>query len=148
MTNEPRIGWDVYFMRMANFVATRSTCDRKHVGAVIVRDKRVIASGYNGSLPGLPHCDDVGHDMHNGNCVRTVHAEVNAIAQAARYGTSLDGAAIYQNTYPCWKCFQSIAAAGIKVVIYEGDYRNDERVQAAATSLGLYLSGMLSRDTT
>ena len=74
-----RVSWDQYFMNIAREVSTRSTCDRKHVGAVIVRDKMILATGYNGSIRGLPHCDDVGHDMEDGHCVRTVHAEANAI---------------------------------------------------------------------
>ena len=78
-----RADWHTYFMNIARQVATRSTCDRKHVGAVIVRDRTILSTGYNGSIRGLPHCNDVGHLMESGHCVRTVHAEANAIAQAA-----------------------------------------------------------------
>ena len=126
---------DVYFMNIAQVVATRATCDRKHVGAVIVRDRRIIATGYNGSPPGLPHCDDVGHDLviTNGkeNCVRTVHAEMNAVAQAALYGVSIKDADIYTNTYPCWNCAKSLLSGGIKTVYVDKDYNNDARVEEA-----------------
>ena len=81
-----RADWPTYFMNIARQVATRSTCDRKQVGAVIVRDKTILSTGYNGSIRGLSHCDEDGHLMENGHCVRTVHAEANAIAQAARHG--------------------------------------------------------------
>lgn len=126
---------DVYFMNIAQVVATRATCDRKHVGAVIVRDRRIIATGYNGSPPGLPHCDDVGHDLviTNGkeNCVRTVHAEMNAVAQAALYGVSIKDADIYTNTYPCWNCAKALLSGGIKTVYVDKDYNNDARVEEA-----------------
>lgn len=125
----------VYFMNIAQVVATRATCDRKHVGAVIVRDRRIIATGYNGSPPGMPHCDDVGHDIlvTNGreNCVRTVHAEMNAVAQAALYGVSIKDADIYTNTYPCWQCAKALLSGGIKTVYVDKDYNNDPRVEEA-----------------
>src|SRR5579885_1345821 len=90
-----RVDWHRYFMNIASEVATRSTCDRKHVGAVIVRDKTILSTGYNGSVRGLPHCDDVGHMMEDGHCVATIHAEANAVIQAARNGVRLEGAEIY-----------------------------------------------------
>ena len=99
-----RAHWDEYFMRIAIQAATRSTCDRKHVGAVIVRDKTILSTGYNGSIRGLPHCDEVGHTMENGHCIATVHAEANAIIQAAKNGTAIDGADIYVTASPCWNC--------------------------------------------
>ena len=80
MSND-RVSWETYFMNIAREVATRSTCDRKHVGAVIVRDKTILSTGYNGSIKGLPHCDEAGHEMVEGHCVRTTHAEANAIVQ-------------------------------------------------------------------
>src|SRR5688572_32664369 len=97
-----RADWDEYFMRIAVDVSERSTCDRKHVGAVIVRDRNILSTGYNGSVSGLPHCDDVGHLMENGHCVATIHAESNAIIQAAKHVTSIDGASIYTTASPCW----------------------------------------------
>lgn len=133
--------FDAYFLEIAEVVATRSTCDRKHVGAVLVRDRVILATGYNGSVRELPHCDEEGHDLveTNGapNCVRTVHAEMNAVAQAARNGVRTDGAKLYVNTYPCWPCFKVLANAGIVEVVYTGDYRNDPRVESVAAKLGI-----------
>src|SRR3989338_10560524 len=82
--------WDDYFMNIAKQAATRSTCERKHVGAVIVRDKTILSTGYNGSIRGMPHCDDAGHMMENDHCVATIHAEANAIIQAAKHGVNIN----------------------------------------------------------
>ena len=87
--------WDKYFMEIAHQVSKRSTCDRKNVGAVIVRDKVILSTGYNGSIRGIKHCDEVGHLMENGHCVRTVHAEVNVVAQSAMNGTEIKDSSIY-----------------------------------------------------
>src|SRR6478752_7299854 len=95
MSIHDRGSWDVYFMRIARDVATRATCDRKLVGAVIVRDKNILATGYNGSIRGLGHCDDEGHMMEEGHCVRTIHAEANAVIQAAKNGIRIEAATIY-----------------------------------------------------
>ena len=114
--------WDEYFMKQCDLVASRATCDRKHVGAVIVRDRRILVTGYNGSLSSLPHCDEVGHMMDNNHCVRTVHAEVNAVAQAAKVGIGLFGATLYCNTFPCWDCFKVVVTAGIIEIIYDDEY--------------------------
>ncbi|MFQ6674111.1 MAG: cytidine/deoxycytidylate deaminase family protein, partial [Fidelibacterota bacterium] len=92
---ERRLGQEAYFMNIAQEVATRATCDRKKVGAVIVRDKTILSTGYNGSIRGLPHCDEAGHEIENGHCVRTIHAEANAIVQAAKNGVTIDGGEIY-----------------------------------------------------
>jgi dCMP deaminase len=127
-----RQGWDDYFMTIAHAVATRSTCDRKHVGCVLVREQRIIATGYNGSIPGAPHCDDAGHDMDEGHCVRTIHAETNAVTQAARFGIVTYMAYAYVNTFPCWPCFRVLASAGVIRIVYDDDYREDPRVRAAA----------------
>lgn len=132
----PRPSVDAYFMAMAHLASTRATCDRKHVGAVIVRDGHAIATGYNGSAPGSEHCDDVGHDiveLADGvkNCVRTTHAELNAILQAAKFGTDTAGASIYTNTFPCWPCAKAILGAGIVRVVFDADYKNDPRVETA-----------------
>jgi dCMP deaminase len=144
-----RDDWNTYFMNIARQVATRSTCDRKHVGAVIVRDKTVLSTGYNGSIRGLPHCDEVGHLMDNGHCVRTVHAEANAVAQAARNGVRIDGAEIYITASPCWNCFRLLANAGI-VRIYFGEFYRDSRIHDFALELGMELvdlSGALGRSS-
>ena len=147
-TPSGRDNWDKYFIGIANAVASRGTCDRKKVGCVLVIGRSIVSTGYNGALSGLEHCDDVGHDLvetldHLGrpkpNCVRTVHAEANAIALAARRGTALAGATAYVNTYPCWPCFRLLATAGIARVVYQDAYRNDPRVDAAALKLGIKL---------
>ena len=123
-----RVSWNDYFMGIALSVSTRATCDRQHVGAVIARDKSILATGYNGSVRGLSHCDDVGHLMEEGHCVRTIHAEANALVQAARNGVRISGASIYVTTIPCWGCFRLIANAGIVEIYYGGMYRRDQRI--------------------
>jgi dCMP deaminase len=136
--NVKRASWDEYFMRIAIQAGTRSTCDRKHVGAVIVRDKTILSTGYNGSIRGMPHCDDVGHMMENTHCVATVHAEANAIIQAAKHGTSINGADIYVTASPCWNCFKLIANSGIRRILYLEFYR-DERIIKIARKAGIAL---------
>lgn len=136
--------WDKYFMDIATQVATRATCDRKHVGALIVKERNILATGYNGSLPGTPHCDDVGHMMifdpqtNRESCVRTVHAEANAICQAAKHGANVDGATLYTTASPCWPCFKLIASAGIRTIVY-GELYRDERITAFAAQSGIEL---------
>ena len=125
---ERRVDWHTYFMNIARQVASRSTCDRKHVGAVIVRDKTILSTGYNGSIRGMPHCDDVGHDLEGGHCVATIHAEANAILQAAKNGVGVDGSEIYTTASPCWNCFKLIANAGVRRIYY-GEFYRDERSQ-------------------
>lgn len=125
--------WHRYFLDIAKTVAARATCPRKSVGCVIVSgDHRILCSGYNGSPPNMPHCTDVGCDMVDGHCVRSNHAETNAIAQAARHGISIQGAEIYLTTFPCWNCFRQLLAAGISAVYFEDEYRLDPRVFRAA----------------
>jgi dCMP deaminase len=141
---EGRASWDEYFMRIAREVATRATCDRKHVGAVIVRDRSILATGYNGSIGGLPHCDEVGHMMQDGHCIRTIHAEANAVIQAARNGVRIEGAGIYVTASPCWSCFKMIANAGLRRIVF-GEFYRDERIFEHARQLGIELvdlSGM------
>jgi len=134
-----RVSWDRYFMNLAIQAATRSTCPRKHVGAVIVRDRTVLSTGYNGSLRGAPHCDEVGCLMESGHCVRTVHAEANAIVQAARHGIRIEGAEIYVTASPCFACFKLIVNAGI-VAIHYGEFYRDERVLEFARELGIRMN--------
>ena len=134
----PRASWDEYFMSIAQVVATRSTCPRKYVGAVIVRNRTILSTGYNGSIRGMPHCSDVGHMMEDGHCVATVHAEANAIIQAAKNGVRIDGAEIYTTASPCWSCFKLIANAGISAIYY-GEFYRDTRSIEVARSLGLQL---------
>lgn len=138
MAGRPRASWDEYFMAIGKQVATRSTCDRKHVGAVIVRDRMILATGYNGSIRGLPHCDDVGHLMEDGHCVRTTHAEANALVQAARNGVRVEGAGIYVTASPCFGCFKLIANAGLVRIVF-GEFYRDERIFDFSKQLGLEL---------
>lgn len=121
-----RASWDEYFMKIAIQAGTRSTCNRKHVGAVIVRDKTILSTGYNGSIRGMPHCDDIGHMMENDHCIATVHAEANAIIQAARNGTGINEADIYVTASPCWNCFKLIANSGIRRIFYLEFYRDEK----------------------
>ncbi|HAP34938.1 MAG TPA: deaminase [Bacteroidetes bacterium] len=136
--NDQRISWHEYFMNIAEQVATRSTCSRKHVGAVIVRDRTILSTGYNGSLRGAPHCDEVGHDLENDHCVRTVHAEANAVAQSAKHGIRIDQAEIYVTASPCLTCFKLIANSGITKIYYKEFYR-DERITEYAKLAGVKL---------
>ncbi|MBB1062320.1 ComE operon protein 2 [Limosilactobacillus fastidiosus] len=121
-----RIDWDQYFMIQAALLASRSTCNRLSVGAVLVRDKRIIAGGYNGSVSGDTHCIDVGCYLRNDHCVRTIHAEMNAILQCAKFGISTDGASLYVTDFPCLQCTKSLLQAGIKEINYIRNYHNDE----------------------
>lgn len=133
-----RANWEQYFMNIAKEVATRSTCDRKHVGALIVRDKTILSTGYNGSIRGMPHCDDVGHMMEDGHCVATIHAETNAILQAAKNGVMINGGEIYITASPCWPCFKMLANAGIKKIYY-GEFYRDQRIFDVAKQIGIEL---------
>jgi dCMP deaminase len=121
-----RPSWDEYFIAMANLAATRATCPRRRVGAVLVRDNRVLATGYNGSVRGAPHCDDVGCLLvqHAGrdSCVRTVHAELNAILQCAALGISSYGATLYCTDFPCVSCAKALVQAGVVKIIYLSEY--------------------------
>lgn len=125
-------------MSIAQVVATRSTCPRKFVGCVIVRNRTILSTGYNGSIRGMPHCSDVGHMMEENHCVATIHAEANAIIQAARNGVNIDGATLYVTASPCWNCFKQLANAGIVRVVY-GEFYRDERSLTIATQIGLEL---------
>jgi dCMP deaminase len=139
-----RVGWHAYFMNIARQVATRSTCDRKHVGAVIVRAKTILSTGYNGSIRGMPHCDDVGHDIDSGHCIATIHAEANAILQAAKNGVMIEGAEMYTTASPCWSCFKLIANAGI-TTIYYGEFYRDKKSLEVAGRLGIDLIDLSSK---
>ena len=136
--SKQRVSWGTYFMNIAQEVATRSTCDRKHVGAVIVRDKTILSTGYNGSIKGLPHCDEAGCEMVEGHCVSTTHAEANAIVQEAKNGVKIELSEIYVTASPCYNCFKLIANAGIKIIYYNELYR-DERIFERAKEVGIKL---------
>ena len=137
--------WDVYFMGIAQQVSKRSTCDRKNVGAVIVRDKVILSTGYNGSIRGVKHCDEIGHLIENGHCVRTVHAEVNAVAQSAMNGTEIKNSNIYLTASPCWPCFKVIVNSGIKK-IYFGEFYRDEKIFKFAQESGIKLIDMSKKN--
>lgn len=121
-----RISWNQYFMAQSTLLAMRSTCERLKVGATIVRDKRIIAGGYNGSISGGEHCLDHGCYVIDGHCVRTVHAEMNALLQCAKFGVATENAEIYVTHFPCLQCCKSIVQAGIRKVFYAKDYKNHE----------------------
>ncbi len=135
-----RPSWDTYFMATALLMASRSSCERLHVGCVIVsggsQKHRIIAAGYNGFLPGAPHASRVrdGHEQ------ATVHAEQNAICDAARRGVSLEGATVYITHFPCINCAKILSAAGITCIKYHRDYRNDDLVKEILTESGVSLA--------
>ncbi len=127
-----RLDWHNYFMNIAKMVAERSTCNRAKIGAVIVKDRSIISTGYNGAPAGLPHCTDVGCLIYTSinpdgeeeqNCFRTIHAEINAIAQAAKHGVSIDGADIYITASPCYHCLKVLINVGIKNIYYLKPYK-------------------------
>ena len=133
-----RAKWPEYFMNIAKQVASRSTCDRKHVGAVIVRDKTILSTGYNGSIRGMQHCDEAGHMMENDHCIATIHSEANAVLQAAKNGVMIDGAEVYITASPCWICFKMLANTGIKKIYY-GEFYRDDKIFDVAKKLGIDL---------
>ncbi|HHY47808.1 MAG TPA: cytidine deaminase [Firmicutes bacterium] len=131
--DQTRPSWDEYFMEITNVVAKRSTCLRRRVGAIAVKDRRILATGYNGAPSGLAHCSDVGclrekmgipsgerHELCRG-----LHAEQNVIIQAALHGISLEGATVYSTTQPCSLCAKMMVNAGIREVVFTGDYPDD-----------------------
>ena len=125
-------------MDIALVVASRSTCERKFVGAVIVRDRTILSTGYNGSIRGMPHCTEVGHMMEDGHCVATIHAESNGILQAAKNGVNIAGATCYVTASPCWSCFKQLANAGLMRIVY-GEFYRDARIFEVATRLAIEL---------
>jgi dCMP deaminase len=113
-------------MKIAFSVSERSTCDRAFVGCVLVRDKRILTTGFNGSPAGQPHCDEIGHLLVDGHCVRTIHAETNAIIQAALHGVSTKGCTCYVTHFPCINCTKALINAGVTRLVYSVAYRIDE----------------------
>lgn len=120
-----RPGWDEYFLQIADLVATRATCPRLHVGAILVKDRKIISTGYCGAPKGIADCYDVGCLMRGGHCVRTVHAELNTVVQAAYHGISTEGSTLYANWLPCYNCAKVLINAGIKRIVYREIYRPD-----------------------
>jgi len=143
-----RPSWDDYFMEVADAISKRATCDRGRSGCVIARDKQLLVTGYVGSPQGLPHCDDVGHQMKKiihedghitQHCVRTVHAEQNAICQAAKRGISIDGATLYCRMTPCRTCAMLIINCGIVRVVCENRYHSAEESEDMFKQAGIQL---------
>ena len=122
---EKRIPWDQYFMLQAVLLSLRSTCTRLSVGAILVRDQRMIDGGYNGSVSGDKHCIDDGCYMVDGHCLRTIHAEMNAVLQCAKFGIPTDGAELYVTDFPCLQCTKMLLQAGVKKIHYLRNYNND-----------------------
>lgn len=129
---DERVSWDEYFIRIAEMVSERSTCNRAKIGAVIVKDRSILATGYNGSPKGQPHCTDAGCLIYTStdqegkteeNCFRTIHAEINAITQAAKNGTMIDGADIYITASPCYHCMKTLINSGIRRIFYRKPYK-------------------------
>ena len=143
-----RPSWDEYFIRLVDQVASRATCNRGRSGCVVVRDKRIICTGYVGSPPGLPHCDDVGHDFKQlvdddgttrQHCVRTIHAEQNAICQAAHHGLSLNGTTLYCTMEPCRVCAMLIASVGVARVVAKRRYHAGQDTRELLAGAGVEL---------
>lgn len=132
-----RPAWDDYFLNIAEVVSSRGTCPRRQVGAVLVKDKRILATGYNGAIAGQPHCSEIGCLIENGGCQRIIHAEMNAILQAAQHGVRISGATIYTTMSPCWDCFRAIANGGIVSIVYAVEYRVVERQREFAKKCGI-----------
>ena len=122
-----RKSWDTYFMQITEIVASRSTCDRAFVGCVLVnKDHRIVSTGYNGSVAGNPHCDDVGHTMRDGHCIATIHAEMNALLYCAKEGIPTKDTICYVTHFPCLNCTKALIQAGIREVVYKNAYRIDD----------------------
>lgn len=117
-----RISRDEYFLRIAEAAALRGTCDRAQVGCVLVHDGNIISTGFNGSAPGEEHCDDVGHDIQDGHCVRTRHAELNAVRRAFMTTRSIDGATAYITHYPCPSCYQLLKTFDVRRIVVRNMY--------------------------
>jgi dCMP deaminase len=117
-----RPGWEEYFMEVARTVATRATCPRASVGAVLVRDHRILTTGYNGAPRHVAHCTEVGCELAGDHCVRTTHAEANAVVQGALYGVSLEGSTAYCTHQPCIGCAKLLISAGVVRIVYDVAY--------------------------
>ena len=133
-----RPSWDEYFLDLVEMVGLRGTCDRGYSGSVLVKDKRILATGYVGSPIGIVHCDEVGHEMHtisgedgavSRHCLRTAHAELNAIANAARFGINIEGSTLYCKMVPCYTCAKTIINSGIKRVVALKDYHGAKKTK-------------------
>lgn len=147
-TSYVRPSWDEYFLEVMHALAKRATCDRGRTACVIVKDNQIVVSGYVGSPPRLPHCDEVGHLMKqvmnedgtiSSHCMRTIHAEQNAICQAAKRGVSIDGATLYCKLAPCRTCAMLLISAGIKRVVAEYKYHAGSEAEEMLKTAGIEL---------
>jgi len=152
-----RPSWDEYFMKIVEIVGSRGTCDRGYSGCVITKNKRIISTGYVGSPIGVAHCDEAGHEMHTVkhsdghetmHCIRTTHAEQNAICQAARVGVALEGSTLYCKMTPCYVCAKMIINAGIKRVVSANDYHAGERSKEIFSEAGVEFNLLNNEMTT
>ncbi len=132
MTRRPP--WDTHFLRLAALTAERSTCPRAAVGCVLTFNNRIISTGYNGAPSGMAHCTDAGCTMHDGHCLRTVHAEANAIADAARRGVMVEGAIAYITHAPCIHCAKLLVSAGVQRIVYAAPYEDGANMQFLAVA--------------
>lgn len=152
MVQRKRPSWDEYFIKLVDEIALRATCDRGRSGCIIVKDKRILCTGYVGSPPGFPHCDEIGHLLkkiidddgtERRHCVRTIHAEQNAICQAAKYGIPLEGTTLYCSMEPCRVCTMLIISAGIKKVVAKKKYHAASESRELLRDAGIELIVML-----
>ena len=155
--NYTRPSLDEYFLKIIEMIGSRGSCDRGRSGCVITKDKRIISSGYVGSPVGIAHCDEIGHEMHtvtntdgseSRHCVRTTHAEQNAICQAARFGVALEGGTLYSKMTPCYVCAKMIINAGIKRVVSSQDYHAGARSKEIFAQAGVQFDLVRSDMTT
>jgi dCMP deaminase len=145
---DKRPSWDEYFIKLAEMIGSRGTCDRGYAGALLVKDKRILSTGYVGSPIGIAHCSEVGHEMHtvteedgttSRHCIRTAHAELNAITNAARVGVATNGATLYCKFLPCYTCAKTIINAGIERVVALRDYHASKQSKIIFKKAGIKL---------
>lgn len=138
-----RIGWNEYFMSIAELASSRSSCKKLHVGSVIVKENRIISMGYNGFISGNPHISYIvdGHEQ------ATVHSEINAIADCAKRGVSIDNSTMYITHYPCINCFKAIVSCGIKKIIYMNDYNNNELIDLLAKDSNIIIQKYMPKNS-
>jgi dCMP deaminase len=123
-SNTKRPSWDEYFLKVAMLVSERATCPRMHCGCVLVKEKQILSTGYNGSIPGDGHCEDDGCIIVDNHCIRTIHAEMNAILQCSSHGISTQGSTAYITNMPCTNCAKALITAGIKEIVIFSDYHD------------------------
>ena len=119
VTKNKRLSWNEYFLKIVDSVGARATCDKSGSGCVLTQENRIVATGYTGSLSGLPHCNEVGHNIKNNECTRIIHAEQNAFTQALKFGIPLEGATMYCKITPCSSCIKMAKSLGVKKIISE-----------------------------